>query len=80
MSAVVQAFAKAMLVKVNHLKFDLDTMNDEKLLESRKQLVAAVKAGMIERENREEEIAIMAAVVWFRRLTKEEQDRITDLW
>lgn len=83
LKAVVQAFATQMLKSVDGMKsidVPFENPTEEDLLKFRKHLVDAVKAGMLERKDLEDLIGKLAAIVWFMRLTKDEQDRITGLW
>jgi len=54
--------------------------NPDNLLELRKQLAATVKAGMYDREDLEEDIALLAAFVWFNRLAEERRRLIEAEW
>lgn len=81
--AIVQSFAKKVIERVEKIReVDLRVFdpNEATLLDYRKRLVAQVKEGMLERKDMEIEIATIAALVWFMRLTKDERDRVTDLW
>ena len=51
----------------------------EVLLKARKMLAAEIKTGMLERQNREAEIALFAMVVWFRRLDAERRAKAAGL-
>lgn len=50
------------------------------LLNARKHLVDVVGKGMFERKDKELEIAMAAAMVWFKRLEFEERQRILDMF
>lgn len=80
---IVQSFAQKMAERINSFK-NIDPKifehTDETLLKYRKELVDSVKKGMLERKDLELEIAITSAVIWFMRLSKDEQDRVTNLW
>jgi|WetSurMetagenome_2_1015567.scaffolds.fasta_scaffold163254_2 hypothetical protein len=52
--------------------------NLEALLDQRKALVAAVKKGMLERQDQEEVIGILAAMIWFNRQEEARQAQILD--
>lgn len=52
---------------------DWDNPKGKNLLKLRKQLVAMTKKGMLEREDMEVEIAMLAMFVWFNRMTFERQ-------
>jgi len=58
--------------------FGWDKYSDENLLNMRRRLVRVVKEGVHERQNKEEEIALVAAMVWFLRLKQEERDRMME--
>jgi hypothetical protein len=80
---IVHAFAKKMVERAERFKVidpEVFAPDSDVLLKYRKGLVQAVKSGMLERQDLELEIGISSALVWFMRLTKEEQDRVTDLW
>lgn len=48
-------------------------VSDEKLLDLRRELVGAVRQGMLERKDKEIEIAMLACFVWWNRLEKEKR-------
>lgn len=50
------------------------------ILSLRKSLVAHIKKGMLQRKDQEEDIALLAMMVWFHRVTQEERDRILEAW
>lgn len=52
---------------------DWDNPKGKNLLKLRKELVAMTKQGMLEREDMEVEIAMLAMFVWFNRMTFERQ-------
>jgi hypothetical protein len=52
----------------------------DNLLNYRTQLVKTIKAGMLEKKDMEVEIATLAAIVWFLRLSADERSSITGLW
>jgi hypothetical protein len=59
---------------------NLQDASEENLLAQRKELVSLVKAGMLKREDKEIEIAVQAAIVWFLRLEEAKQRRILELF
>ena len=52
---------------------DWDDMSGEKLLNLRRELVGAVKQGMLDRKDMEIEIAMLACFVWWNRLEGEKR-------
>ena len=50
------------------------------LLSLRKELVAHIKKGMLGRKDQEEDIALLAMMVWFHRLEQEARDAILNEW
>jgi len=50
------------------------------LLKQRKRLAQALKQGMLERKDKELEIAIFAALVWYNRLEQKRQRDILEEW
>lgn len=50
-----------------------DDVSDKKLLDLRRELVGAVRQGMLERKDKEIEIAMLACFVWWNRLEKEKR-------
>ena len=50
------------------------------ILEMRKRLASEIKSGMLERKDREAEIALHAMIVWFMRLNDEERKRALGTW
>jgi len=61
-------------------KIGWEEPSDAVLLRLRQMLSWEVKQGMLERKDREMEIAIMAVLVWFARLEKERRDQVLQLW
>lgn len=72
-------------IRTGEMQFKFDPNEDvgvsgEKLLEMRKELVAAVKEGMIDQKDQEEKIALLAAFIWFNRQDVEQKARILAEW
>lgn len=57
-----------------------DSDEPDDLLRLRKKLVEYIKKGMLERENREIEVALYAAFIWFNRQTFERKVKILQEW
>jgi HD-GYP domain-containing protein (c-di-GMP phosphodiesterase class II) len=64
-------------IKKEHL-FKDDKIRADVLCSLRKKLVFTLRKGMLERDDLETEIAVLAAMVWFGRLKKEQQDQILE--
>ena len=62
-------------IRKEHL-FKDEATRGEILLSLRKKLVFTLRKGMLEREDLEVEIGVLAAMVWFGRQKKEQQDSI----
>jgi hypothetical protein len=52
----------------------------ENLLELRKKLVHHIKKGMLERKDGEEDIALLAAFIWYHRLEQEKREALDAEW
>jgi hypothetical protein len=52
----------------------------DNLLVQRRELLAASKAGMLKREDQENLIGFLAAVIWFLRQEEAKQARILEIW
>lgn len=79
--AVLEAFEKQIVIACERMiGSNTFEVTEENLLIQRKALAARIKKGMLARKDLEAEIAALAAIVWFLRLSKDRQDRITDGW
>jgi hypothetical protein len=72
-------------IKNQKMDFNFDPKEEvdasgRKLLELRKQLIEAVREGMLERKDQEEKIALLAALIWFNRQDVEHKARILAEW
>ena len=78
---VIRSFAKIVeekaLAKLQEGMEGWDNPSPENLLHLRKELVRHVEKGMLERKDQEEDIALLAAFIWFNRL---EEHRRHALW
>jgi hypothetical protein len=54
--------------------------DDETLLNCRRELAKYVKKGMLERQDMETEIAMLAGVIWYLRQSHEERMRLETSW
>lgn len=68
-------FIKSKYLRKEHL-FKDDKVRADVLCSLRKKLVFTIRKGMLERDDLETEIGVLAAMVWFGRLKKEQQDQI----
>ena len=83
LTGVLTHFFKKVVIPKAHMK-QLEGMagwdNPDNLLELRKQLVAHIKEGMLGRKDQEEDIAILAAFVWYNRLEDAQRESIVAEW
>lgn len=73
-----EKFIKEKYLKKEHLFKDVETVRADVLCSLRKKLVFTIRKGMLERDDLETEIGVLAAMVWFGRQKKENQDRILE--
>lgn len=72
-----EKFVTQKKLRNEHL-FKDETVKADVLKALRQKLVYTLRKGMLEREDLETEIAVLAAMVWFGRQKKELQDRILE--
>jgi hypothetical protein len=66
--------------KKGHWTESWKSITPENLLVQRREMVARVKQGMLERRDLEIEIALQAAIVWYLRLEDNKRARLLELW
>lgn len=72
-----EKFIKEKYLKKEHL-FKDENVKSDVLLSLRKKLVFTLRKGMLERDDLEAEIAVLAAMVWFGRQKKEDRDKVLE--
>lgn len=86
-SRILKAFTKEVelhregLIEKKYIKKEYlfkEDIEGKTLLELRKKLIFTLRKGMLERQDLEVEIGVLAAFVWFGRQSKETQDKILE--
>jgi hypothetical protein len=83
--SIIDEFSKTMKMRVKQMLVEgklpdpiLPTLDN--LLNMRTALVASIRKGMLERQDQEELIGVLAALIWFNRLEEDRQARIVSMW